>query len=59
MQAWSQMEANAFWELFEEYEAVGGNGFMHSEVQPAMVKLLVIPMSDLKKLEELMHSRKA
>lgn len=59
MQAWSQMEANAFWDLFEEYEAVGGDGFMHTEVQPAMQKLLVIPMSDLQKLEELMHSRKA
>lgn len=59
MQAWSKMEANAFWDLFEEYEAVGGDGFMHSEVQPAMQKLIVIPMNDLEKLEELMHSRKS
>ena len=59
MQAWSKMEANAFWDLFEEYEAVGGDGFMHTQVQPAMQKLIVIPMDDLEKLEQLMHSRKA
>ena len=59
MQAWSKMEANAFWDLFEEYEAVGGDGFMHTQVQPAMQKLIVIPMNDLEKLEELMHSRKS
>lgn len=58
MQAWTEMEANAFWELFTEYEDKGGNGFMHSIVQPAMSKLVVVKMDDEQKLYELMHSRK-
>jgi hypothetical protein len=40
--SWTRMEAEAFWELFREYEEAGGNGYMHSEVQPAMERLLVI-----------------
>jgi energy-converting hydrogenase A subunit M len=59
MQAWSEMEANAFWELFEEYESAGGDGFMHSEVQPAMQKLRVVKMSDVEELALVMQSRKA
>jgi len=58
MQAWTEMEANAFWEQFSEYEDNGGNGHMHTIVQPAMNKLMVISMSDHEKLYELMHSRK-
>ena len=58
MQAWTEMEANAFWELFSEYEDKGGNGFMHTIVQTAMNKLAVIKMDDEQKLYELMHSRK-
>lgn len=41
-QSWTRMEAEAFWELFREYEEAGGNGYMHSEVQPAMERLSVI-----------------
>lgn len=41
-QSWSRMEADAFWELFKEYEENGGDGYMHSEVQPAMNKLTII-----------------
>lgn len=58
MQAWTEMEANAFWELFTEYEDKGGNGFMHSIVQPAMNKLAIVKMDDEQNLYELMHSRK-
>ena len=58
MQAWTEMEATAFWDLFSEYEDKGGDGFMHSIVQPAMNKLTVINMNDSEKLYELMHSRK-
>lgn len=58
MQAWTEMEANAFWEQFSEYEENGGNGHMHTIVQPAMNKLTVIRMDDEQKLYELMHSRK-
>ena len=58
MGAWSEMEANSFWELFFEYEENGGNGHMHKVVQPAMNRLLVIRMDDEQKLYEMMHSRK-
>ena len=41
-QSWSKMEAEAFWELFSDYEDMGGNGYMKSDVMPAMQKLIVI-----------------
>lgn len=41
-QSWTRMEAEAFWELFEEYEGAGGNGYMHTVVQPAMERLNII-----------------
>lgn len=47
-QSWSRMEAEAFWELFGEYEERGGNGFVHSEVQPAMNRLTVIEVNEHK-----------
>ena len=40
--SWTSMEAEAFWELFKEYEAAGGNGYMHTEVMPAMELLTII-----------------
>lgn len=40
-QSWSKMEAEAFWELFRDYEELGGDGYMHTEVQPAMQRLAV------------------
>jgi hypothetical protein len=58
VQAWTEMEANAFWEQFSEYEENGGNGHMHTVVQPAMNKLTVVKMSEHEKLYELMHNRK-
>ena len=39
--SWTQMEAEAFWGLFRDYEEAGGNGYMHSVVQPAMTELTV------------------
>ncbi len=39
--SWTRMEAEAFWGLFRDYEEVGGNGYMHTVVQPAMEKLRV------------------
>ena len=39
--SWTQMEAEAFWGLFSDYEEAGGNGYMHSVVQPAMTELTV------------------
>ena len=40
-QSWSRMESEAFWELFRDYEDMGGNGYMKSEVMPAMQRLNV------------------
>lgn len=39
---WSKLEKEAFWDLFESYESHGGNGFMHSIVEPVMRELNVI-----------------
>lgn len=41
-QEWNEMEADAFWHLFSDYEKLGGNGFMHNTVKPAMESLKVI-----------------
>ena len=40
--SWSPMEAEAFWELFGDYERAGGDGYMHSVVQPAMNRLRIV-----------------
>lgn len=40
--SWTRMESEAFWELFEEYEEAGGNGYMHTVVQPEMERLNVV-----------------
>lgn len=39
---WSKLEKEAFWDLFESYESHGGNGFIHSIVEPVMRELNVI-----------------
>jgi len=57
MLAWTRMESDAFWEQFKDYTDAGGNGHVHSEVQPAMRKLEVIEMTDTERITELMHSR--
>ena len=41
-QSWTRMECEAFWELFREYEDAGGNGYMHTVVQPEMERLTII-----------------
>ena len=41
-QSWTRMESEAFWELFEEYEEAGGNGYMHTVVQPEMERLIIV-----------------
>lgn len=40
-QSWTKMESEAFWELFSDYEDAGGDGYMHTIVQPEMNKLIV------------------
>lgn len=56
-QAWTELEKEAFFELLKTYEEHGGNGYMHNTVQPAMLLLTVIPMSDHEAITELMHAR--
>lgn len=56
--AWSALEKESFDALFKDYEDLGGNGYMHSVVQPAMSQLQIIPMYDTDKLAELMYSRR-
>lgn len=38
----TRMEHEAFWELFGDYEEAGGDGYMHTVVQPEMNKLDII-----------------
>jgi mannitol-specific phosphotransferase system IIBC component len=58
MLAWSEMEHHAFFEQIEDYEALGGNDYVHSDVIPDVNKLVVVPMSDKQELLKLMNSRK-
>ena len=41
-QQWNDMEAEAFWALFKDYEELGGNDYMHTTVQPEMQRLTVV-----------------
>ena len=44
-QEWNEMEAEAFWHIYKDYEELGGNGFMHSTVKPAMEHLNVVKIN--------------
>ena len=57
LQAWSEMERDAFNDLISDYEELNGNGHIHTVVIPDMHLLRVIPMTDLESLAELFHSR--
>ena len=57
MQAWSEMERDAFNDLITDYESLNGNGHVHTVVIPDMDRLRVILMSDKVALAELFHSR--
>ena len=58
LQKWTAMEADAFWSLFQDYEAINGNGYVHTVVQPAMQNLDVVEMSNEEDVSELMATRK-
>ena len=58
MKAWSEMEEHSFRKLLEDYEALGGNDYVHDIVIPEMNRLNVIPMSNVIKLKELYDSRR-
>ena len=51
------MESESFWELFKDYEEMDGDGYVHTDVQPAMNQLEIIEMYDKDRVVELMHSR--
>lgn len=36
---WTELESEAFWDLFARYEAHGGNGYVHSVIEPVMREL--------------------
>lgn len=55
--AWSEMEYHAFDQLVQDYEKLGGNDFVHDTVLPAVAKLEIVPMSQVKRLEEIMTAR--
>ena len=57
LQAWSEMERDAFNDLIADYEELNGNGHVHTVVIPEMNMLRVIRMTDLESLAELFHSR--
>lgn len=39
---WDSMDKEVFWDLFDDYEARGGDGFIHSKVEPIMRELKII-----------------
>ena len=57
MQAWTEMERDAFFDLIRDYESLNGNGHVHSVVIPEMNLLKVIYMADKEAIGELFHSR--
>jgi hypothetical protein len=54
---WTEMEAHAYKEQLASYEQLGGNDFIHTDVEPDMEKLIVIPMKDTASISRLMESR--
>lgn len=36
---WSKLEKEAFWDLFDDYEKRGGDGYIHTIVEPVMREL--------------------
>ena len=57
LHAWSDMEQKAFMSQVRDYEALGGNDYIHKTVLPAMYLLEIVPMDNLARLEEVMSSR--
>ena len=53
LKAWSEMEEHSFRKLVEDYEALGGNDYVHEIVLPDMNRLDVISMQDSIRLKEL------
>ena len=58
MKAWSTLEHDSWFALYEDYLDCNGNGDMQYRICPEMNGLDVIHMDDTETLYELMHSRK-
>ena len=58
LKAWSEMEEHSFRKLVEDYEALGGNDYVHEIVLPDMNLLDVISMQDSIRRKELYDSLK-
>ena len=58
MKAWSSLEHDSWFALYEDYLDCNGNGDMQYRICPEMNNLDIIHMDDKEKLYELMHSRK-
>ena len=58
MKAWSSLEHDSWFALYEDYLECNGNGDMQYRICPEMNNLDIIHMDDTEKLYELMHSRK-
>ena len=56
--AWTAMEADAFWKNFQDYEEDGGDGYVHTDVEPVMRSLKEIPMAEQEEIVRLMQSRR-
>ena len=58
MKAWTAMEADAFWKNFRDYEEDGGDGYIHTNVEPVMRMLREIAMTEQEEITNLMKSRR-
>ena len=58
MKAWSSLEHDSWFALYEDYLECNGNGDMQYRICPEMNNLDIIHMDDTEKLYDLMHSRK-
>ena len=58
LKAWTEMEKDAFDRLFRDYEELGGDGYIHTVVEPAMNDLEVIEITDAEGVANLMKNRK-
>lgn len=44
--SWNEMESHAFWSIYNDYIRYGGNDFVHKVIEPAMRKLIVVPITE-------------
>jgi hypothetical protein len=41
-EGWTEVDKEVFWDLFEDYESRGGNGYIHTIVEPVMREMKVV-----------------